>query len=104
MFVEEARKLVGELGQGLVEATEFVQEIHESGAKVFVNWFQVATQMYSHELLRVNVLEVRFRFGSTPPNFSYLAGSDSVLTELRERYIHGQWPCIYLHKTKAVGE
>ena len=33
-----------------------------------------------------NVLEVRFRFGSTPPNFSDLAGSGSVRTELRELY------------------
>ena len=31
-----------------------------------------------------NVLEVRFRFGSTPPNFSDLAGGGLVRTELRE--------------------
>ena len=36
------------------------------------------------QLEAANVLEVRFRFGSTPPNFSDLAGGGSVQTGLRE--------------------
>jgi len=35
---------------------------------------------------RTNVVDVRFRLGSPPPNFHDLAGSGSVRAELRQHY------------------